>query len=347
MKRREFVRRSCFIAGGCFSPIIQSGCAVFSWKQKQQRRMFVGKSIGAVSAFCAECEKSSFQRYRAFDAAVGGILDHVVVFYDIGGRRKVRESYRIADILRYSNIGKGVVIALSLHAKNGVLGDLARGKYDADLRWLARRLARESGRFFIIRPWFECNGSWYAWQPLFKPREEGLRGNEMQDFAVAWNQTVRIFEETGAPVAFEFSLNRRGVNEPSTNFAPFFDGVERVDMVAISSYNRRPEKWRSFADEFGPAYEEVQRYVGLHVPINVGETSSVPSRDGTGDRKAAWIRDMFASCVYDFPRVKIISYFPQTVTQRDHVPMQWGLETPEQMSAFIEGSRYWKAGGKK
>jgi hypothetical protein len=76
-------------------------------------------------------------------------------------------------------------------------------------------------------------------------------------------------------------------------------------MIMCNGYNRagltKWHSWETFDSVFAAGYERMKALSGSK-PLGVGETSSVPSRDGKS--KSQWIRDAFKSVNDKYKRVE-------------------------------------------
>ena len=187
--------------------------------------------------------------------------------------------------------------------RTGVLDPIIAGRADAELARVARQIA-SVGSVVLVEPAWEMNGNWdYAWQGALNGSDRSAPARYQQ----AWRHIVDVFRREGASnVRWVFNPN---VGNPLTNqatgsshwnwYANYYPGNEYVDYVGAHGFNA-PKlwggQWNSPAAMFdGPSADHMlsdlaQRYPGK--PIIIGEFASV---EGSGDAKARWIRDAYAT----------------------------------------------------
>lgn len=292
----------------------------------------VAASDSCVSIGAAATDGSS--AFHSLGRQLGG-LDHALVYYNPFNEDNRKKPY---DWVSRSYLDKNVDVILALVLREdkkgapskGNLSKIKNGVYDTVLRELAKAIARD-GRTIVLRPLYEFNGNWYPWQAYFK-------GNDADDFAPAWKRIVSIFRDAGAPVLFDLNYNRNSAGSRGTeDFATLYPGDEYVDVVSISSYNRcgsskQHKEWKSFSEEFRPAYERIAEISSR--PIAVAETSTTSM---CGGDKAAWISELFEDLAREYPRVVNVTFYLDTKragTASNAVDLHWELETDAQVSAF-------------
>jgi hypothetical protein len=106
-------------------------------------------------------------------------------------------------------------------------------------------------------------------------------------------------------------------------------------MAVITTYNRAytdewHQYWRTFAEEFDNAYDQVTSLT--EKPIGIAEVSST----SYGGDKPQWIIDAFNSIAYDYPRVQQVSWF-LTNKLVSGVLWDWDLNTQQEKDAFVQG----------
>jgi endoglucanase len=185
----------------------------------------------------------------------------------------------------------------------GVLEAIAAGRADAELARVARQIAALDG-VVLVEPAWEMNGDWnYAWQGASNGADRAAPAR----FRDAWRRMVEIFRREGATrVRWVWNPN---VGNPITKsatspahwnwYAHYYPGDAYVDYVGAHGFNAPRVwggPWRSPEALFdGPAADHmlsdlVTRFPGK--PILIGELAT---DEGSGDAKARWIRDAYAS----------------------------------------------------
>lgn len=178
------------------------------------------------------------------------------------------------------------------------LADIASGKHDEYVLEWARGL-KAMGKRVYIRFMHEMNGTWYWWA-----------GNP-EAYVRAWRHVVGVFRDVGADnVAWVWCVNCS--DQPKDNdLELYWPGAEYVSVLGIDGYNGYAG-WRSFEDIIRPAYERVTA-LDPHAGVFICETASSEAieriKGSTGQSKAQWIRDMFAT--EGMPAVRALLWFDE------------------------------------
>ncbi|HEX8362832.1 MAG TPA: glycosyl hydrolase [Longimicrobium sp.] len=187
--------------------------------------------------------------------------------------------------------------------RTGVLGPIVAGQADAELARVARQIAALD-RVVLVEPAWEMNGNWdYAWQGAANGGDRTAPAR----YAQAWRHIVDVFRREGASnVRWVFNPN---VGNPLTLSATgashwnwyvnYYPGDSYVDYVGAHGFNA-PRlwggDWQSPAAMFdGPAADHMLSDLAARYPnkpILIGEFAS---DEGSGDAKARWIRDAYAT----------------------------------------------------
>ncbi len=189
---------------------------------------------------------------------------------------------------------------------------IANGEYDYAMSDVADKLNR-IGSPVWIRPLHELNGDWRPWQMYYS-------GNTPETTLAAYEHVAEFFR------SHTRLIDGVGVNFNRKDGGPaykvlgkaelYMPRLARVaDAFSISTYNRcglndnYPVN-RSFAQDFGPAYNRIQEFTDK--PINVAETStSGLCADGFLERdyRIPWFKQMFDDIESDFGSVDTITLF--------------------------------------
>ena len=225
--------------------------------------------------------------------------------------------------------------------RTGVLDPIIAGRADAELARVARQLASLPG-VVLVEPAWEMNGNWqYAWQGA----ENGSDRTAPARYQQAWRHIVDVFRREGATnVRWVFNPN---VGNPVTReatgsshwnwYANYYPGNEYVDYVGAHGFNA-PKlwggPWQAPAAMFdGPTADHMlsdlaRRYPGK--PIIIGEFAS---DEGSGDAKARWIRDAYAT-LRSNPNVVGAVWFNM------NKETDWRIDsTPAALAAFRDAMR--------
>ena len=165
------------------------------------------------------------------------------------------------------------------------LSRIAGGEHDAYVRRWAEG-ARRYGRPLLLRFAHEMNGYWYPWA-------EAANGNRPGEYVAAWRHVHDAFRAVGADnVAWVWSPNV--VYPGATPLRQLYPGDAYVDWAGVDGYNGGTALpwggWRTAEELFAPTLREVAA-LAPGKPLMIGETGSAEA----GGRKAAWIRDFFAT----------------------------------------------------
>ncbi len=158
------------------------------------------------------------------------------------------------------------------------LSAIAAGKFDADLRALARQIkALPHGA--TVRPMPDPNTPWYAWSGT-------VNGNRPGDYVKAWKHVRTVLTKTaGKKVRLLWSVYARSIPDDRKNaISVYFPGTRQVDQVGASAYNFGDAQglaWTAPADLFLPAYGAIQK-LAKRKPFWITETGSTAKGGDTG-----------------------------------------------------------------
>jgi glycosyl hydrolase family 26 len=179
------------------------------------------------------------------------------------------------------------------------LAALTSGSEDGWLRQRARA-AKALGSEIFLRPLWEMNGNWSAW-------DGAHNGNSPPAFVGAWSRIHDIFRQEGADnVVWVWSPN--AVDTPAeqwNHWTRYYPGDDYVDWVGMDGYNwghaDDSHTWQPFGAVFRDLYAD---YAGRK-PLMIAETASTE----VGGDKAAWIADARATLKSSFPAVRAVIWF--------------------------------------
>jgi hypothetical protein len=160
---------------------------------------------------------------------------------------------------------------------------VAKGKYDASLKALAKQL-KAAKREVVFRPMPEANTPWYAWSVL-------ANGNTAAQYVTAWKHIRKVMRKAGARnVKFLWAPYARSIPDTGPNsFSQFFPGVSQVDYVGASAYNFGTKGGLAWTDAVGLFSTTYSTLTALAPkPFWIAETGST----ATGGDKAAWITQL-------------------------------------------------------
>ena len=258
--------------------------------------------------------EANVQKYMPLaDQAAGGIKHSVLAwFIDI----EENTNYNLPTQLEaswQSGYTSFVNIGTSINAI-----DIAKGKYDSQLRTLAKAYVNwvnlgDSRRAFFA-PFPEMNGNWTTYGSV-----DG-EAVTPEDFMSAYKHIQSIFEDEGITredVWWAFAPN--GWSETGDEFEKYYPGDDLVDVVSFSSYNygfcRNVRKdWRVWAEYELVLKPYVDRMVVMapHKPIIIAQTGTVGEYSDPNvinyDKKNKWIIDSY-NYLSNEPNVIGILYF--------------------------------------
>lgn len=179
------------------------------------------------------------------------------------------------------------------------LARIAAGKFDVDLRELAREM-KAAGVPVIFRPMPEPNTPWYAWSGT-------VNGNTPERYVAAWKRVRKVVKKFGGKrVSILWSPYVRSVPDVDTNaIARYFPGADQMDLVGASGYNFGTVgelTWTAPKQLFASAYTQIQALAPK--PFWISETGSTAA----GGDQAAWIASLPALKV-DMPNLKGIVWY--------------------------------------
>lgn len=178
---------------------------------------------------------------------------------------------------------------------------IARGRYDASLRALARQL-RSVRRGAIVRPMPEMNTPWHPWSGT-------ANANAPKDYAAAWNRVRRALRSApaGRRIKMLWSPYARSIPDSGSNaIRAYFPGARQVDLVGASGYNfgaRPPLLWSEPGALFGGAYATIQALAAK--PFWLAETGS----GALGGDKPGWIRTLASLRSTSMPKLAGVLWY--------------------------------------
>jgi mannan endo-1,4-beta-mannosidase len=181
------------------------------------------------------------------------------------------------------------------------------------------------------------NGSW--WNFGTGHYRNGKPGpNAPEDFVAMWRHVHDIFTQVGATNAtWVWCPN---LSYPGEQALPsLYPGDAYVDWTCTDAYNGDQPSWQSFADLFGPTYDQIEGQIAPSKPMFLGETSSTAS----GGSKPAWIKQMFSDLPVNLPKIRGFLWF-ETVSTGPGGHTDWPIEGSDvnhpdsaSIQAFTEG----------
>jgi hypothetical protein len=177
----------------------------------------------------------------------------------------------------------------------GTLNAISTGVF-ADYVTKFIQAAKDFNQPILLRFAHEMNGNWYPW--------DGAH-NKGSSYLEAWRYIYNVREEIGATnVKLVWSPNNFDIpNEEWNKIAAYYPGDEYVDWLGIDGYNWGYDKWQSFDEVFGQAYQELVKLSTK--PIMIGEFASAEQ----GGSKSDWLLDAFTKLEQKYPQIKLCCWF--------------------------------------
>jgi len=179
------------------------------------------------------------------------------------------------------------------------LSKIRNGKLDADLRGLARQLARARVPV-VFRPMPEANTPWYAWSGT-------VNGNTPAEYVRAWRHVRAVVRGVAhARVKLLWSPYAYSIPDTDPNaLARYWPGHGSVDLVGVDAYNfgdRNGQAFTAPVDLFNAAYASIEKLAPL--PFWIAETGSAAQAGG----QAQWIREL-GGLRATFPRLAGVVWY--------------------------------------
>lgn len=175
------------------------------------------------------------------------------------------------------------------------LEDVTDGSQDATIKKWAQA-AKAWGKPFLFAPWWEMNGTWYAW-------------GRSPEFIAAWRHFHDLVVEQGATnVTWTWVVNSIW-SDPESNPSPYYPGDAYVDWIGLDSYNwglnpAQPDHWINPDQTLTPTLKVIKE-VAPSKPVAIVEDAS----SEIGGNKADWIREMLTQYLPHHPEIKAYLWF--------------------------------------
>ena len=231
---------------------------------------------------------------RTFEQHIGRRLDIDHHFYGWSGSSQTFP----AAIGRW-DVSHGRIPMISWEGAH--LVSISSGAYDSLIRARARSVKNFGHRVFI-RWGYEMNGDWNPWDGSHN-NSAGYHDGPSK-YVAAWRHIHNIFQHVGATNAtWVWCPNDQDVPSASWNhWTNYYPGDAYVDWVCVDGYNwGNTQSWSRWTP-FGSLFNGVYRTYAGRKPIMIGEVASLER----GGDKAQWIRGMWTSLVYHYPKVRAV-----------------------------------------
>jgi hypothetical protein len=225
---------------------------------------------------------------------------------------------------------RGAIPLVTMGLGSGLtLEDVVDGSQDAAIKKWAQE-AKAWGHPFLLSPWWEMNGAWYAWgrSPVFKE---------------AWHHFHDVVTEQGATnVTWTWTVNSIW-SDPESDPSPYYPGDEYVDWVGLDSYNwgrmpAQPDKWITPEQTISPTLQLIQAAAPSKPVILVEDASSE-----YGGNKTDWIREMLTTYLPRHPEIKAYMWFNWNFPKgelRSDWPIESSAPAQQQFRKSIQSSLF-------
>jgi hypothetical protein len=203
--------------------------------------------------------------------------------------------------IRDAETGHIVMVTWGSPEEEPKLEQINSGYWDP---WISSRAeaAKHWRMPFFLRPLWEMNGNWSAWDGLHSDGNPSL-------YVSAWRRIWRLFQDQGATnTVFVWSPNHEDVpRAPWNHWKNYYPGHDFVGWVGIDGYNWGScapfSRWQDPGSIFAPIYND---YAGRK-PLMIAESASAEE----GGSKAAWIMEARRQIKTDMPLVRAFVWFQQ------------------------------------
>lgn len=208
---------------------------------------------------------------------------------------------------------RGAVPLVLMGLGSGVtLEEIAKGEHDTAIEaW--GKAAKEWKRPFFFAPWWEMNGSWYAW-------------GRNPSFVAAWRRFHDLVVGQGATNVTWMWVTNGIWFDPKSDPEEWYPGEAYVDWVGIDSYNwglnpAQPDRWISPERAFTPTLERIEEFSTK--PVYINETAS----SDVGGNKADWIEELLSTYIPGHPRIRGFSWFNWDLPGKVGGQADWSIES--------------------
>lgn len=230
------------------------------------------------------------------------------------------------DMTALNNVkSRGAVSLIDHGIGSTTLQAVAEGKQDSVIESWALK-AKNFGGEILYRPWWEANGTWFAW------------GRNVY-YIAAWRRLYEKVKLIAPNVKFVYSPNTMW--DEASDPALQFPGEAYVDWVGMDGYNAGPLKntsWKTATQVFKPTYDKL-RELAPNKPIMVAETASTEQGAPAGTSKAAWITDFLGPVLQEqMPQIKAIVWFNWPISEEGKPPRDWPIESSAAAQAAFKSA---------
>jgi beta-mannanase len=217
-------------------------------------------------------------------------------------------------------VNAGITPMITWQPRGVNYADITSGKYDAYITSSAQAL-KAFGSTVFVRPFHEFNqkGNTYS---LY---QQGASAAADSNFIAAWRYVVNKVRSAGANnVKWVWCYANHSIPDdtknPWNNPMKAYPGDQYVDWVAFDAFNRDSQQFvpvATFDQLIGTSYSRA-----VAVPASGSDVGGSPTvrpvmiaeigideMDSTGDKKAAFITQMFNEIPVNYTHLRAINYF--------------------------------------
>jgi hypothetical protein len=214
---------------------------------------------------------------------------------------------------------RGAIPLVNMGIGSTSLESIAKGGQDAAIKRWAQE-AKAWGHPFLLAPWREMNGSWYAW-------------GRSSYFVPAWRHFHDLVAGQGATnVTWTWVVNSIW-SDPASDPTPYYPGDAYVDWTGMDSYNwgrmpAQPDRWKNPDQVITPTLK-ILRTVAPTKPVAIVEDASTEY----GGNRTDWIGEMLTDYLPHHPEIKAYLWFNWNFKKRE-LREDWPIESsaPAQQS---------------
>jgi hypothetical protein len=221
-----------------------------------------------------------------------------------------------------SRVGeRGAIVMKSIGGTLTQLNEVSEGKLDATIETWATAAAAY-GKPVFLRPWWEANGTWWAW-------------GRATNYVTAWKRLYEKINAKASNVSLVYCPNII-FDTPSLEYlVSMYPGDAFVDWTGMDGYaGENPLKLVSHKnpqETFEATYNKLLE-IAPSKPIMIGETAT----SEYGNDKARWIKELFQNAMpAKFPQIKAVVWFNDNIVAGEG-RLDWPIESSASAQAAFK-----------
>jgi hypothetical protein len=217
---------------------------------------------------------------------------------------------------------RGAIPFITIGNGSPALSAIVAGEHDTEIDVWATKAA-EFGHPLFVRPWWEMNGTWYAW-------------GQSASYIAAWQRLYNRVNAIAHNVSLVWCPSIIGPSAPDPT--TWWPGDAYVDWIGMDGYNwgtntLQPDSWKTASTVFTATYNILTALSAK--PIIICETASTES----GGTKSTWITELLSEAGLKtlFPHVRAFLWFNDNIIKGEG-RMDWQIESSTNaQKAFHDG----------